>query len=84
MSILIVKSLTKNILWKHKVINNKKDEEIDLLSNKLVADINKLLEESLDKSEVKALNTKIVPLRSQRDGLQKSSAAIADRPWSSK
>ena len=32
----------------------KRDEEIDLLSNKLVADINKLLEESLDKTEVKA------------------------------
>jgi chaperonin cofactor prefoldin len=32
-----------------------------------------------DKSEVKALNTKIVPLRSQRDGLQKSSAAIAEK-----
>ena len=32
-----------------------------------------------DKSEVKALNTKIIPLRSQRDGLQKSSAAIAEK-----
>ena len=32
-----------------------------------------------DRSEVKALNTKITPLRSQRDGLEKSSAAIAEK-----
>ncbi|MGL5021596.1 MAG: phosphate signaling complex PhoU family protein, partial [Mycoplasmatales bacterium] len=38
----------------------KRDEEIDELSKKLVANVNKMLEESTDKSEVKALTRILV------------------------